>query len=280
MKTISPSTSQLRMLASMRGQQWLIRPDQIEGFALSALELGENHAYLDDEDFNEQRPGMSIDADGIAHIFIMGALMNKVAKIYERNGLATSYSTIIRETEEAKSSGASGILYHIDSPGGTVAGVVEAGANIAGAGIPTASHCYGLACSAAYWLTSGTGAIVAAPSATVGNIGAILSWADCSGFWEEMGVEFKALTSQGADLKSTFYLEPNADQIAFLQESIDEAGAAFRSHVETGRMAAAGNVLDAEVWRAGWYSGKKAEALGLIDMVGTAYDAKVLLMRA
>jgi ClpP class serine protease len=110
--------------------------------------------------------------------------------------------------------------------------------------------------------------IVAAPSAQVGNIGAILSWADCDAFWEGMGITFKALVSEGADLKSTFHLEPSESQIAFLQESIDEAGKAFRDHVAKGRSAAAGDVLSDEVWRAGWYSGDRAESLGLVDFIG------------
>lgn len=273
MKTITPTISQLRMLSTISGQQWFIRPDKVQEFALAALELGENASLLDNPDFQNQRTPMSIDSDRIAHIEIRGALLNKVAQIYERNGLATSYGTVIRETESAKAGGARGILYYVDSPGGTVAGVVEAGEAITNAGIPTASFCYGLACSAAYWLTSGTNAIIATPSATVGNIGAILSWADCDAFWEGMGITFKALVSEGADLKSTFHLEPNEVQIAFLQESIDEAGAAFRAHVATGREAA-GVTLDPEIWRGGWYGGQRAGSLGLIDDIGTAEDAR------
>lgn len=273
MKTITPTISQLRMLSSIKGQRWAIRPEAVEEFALSALDLAENSAVMDDPDFQNQRAPMFMDADGIAHIEITGALLNKVAQIYERNGLATAYSTIIRETQAAKDAGAIGIIYHVDSPGGTVAGVVEAGAAIANAGIPTAAFCHGLSCSAAYWLTSGTNAIIATPSATVGNIGAILSWADCSAFWEGMGVKFKALVSEGADLKSTFHLEPDEAQLAFLQESINDAGAAFREHVTTGR-AAAGVTMDDEVWRAGWYSGKRAGQLGLVDDIGGMETAR------
>jgi len=273
MKNITPNTSQLRMLATMKGQQWAIRPDAVQEFALSALELAENASLLDNPDFHTQRLPMGIDADGIAHIQIRGALLNKVGQIYERNGLATAYSTVIRETEAAVAEEAKGILYYVDSPGGTVAGVVEAGQAILNARIPTAAFCYGLSCSAAYWLTSGTGMIVAAPSAQVGNIGAILSWADCDAFWEGMGVKFKALVSEGADLKATFHLEPDATQIEFLQEGIDEAGRLFREHVAAGRSAAAGDVLNDEVWRAGWYSGERAESLGLVDFIGGPHIA-------
>lgn len=264
------------MLASLSGQQWLMREDIIPAFALSALEATEK---ADQEradgywsEFYDLRTPAYIDGDGIAHIEIRGALMNKAPKFYEKLGLATRYNTIIEETDVAVKQGAKGVVYHVDSPGGAVAGVQEAGQAIMDAGVPTIAHCHGLACSAAYWLSSGCGAIVATPSASVGNIGAILSWADCDKFWEDMGVTFKALVSEGADLKSTFHLEPNKDQVAFLQESIDEAGAAFRAHVAAGREKS-GAQLSEEIWRAGWYSGEKAESLGLVQFLGSAQDA-------
>lgn len=278
MKTITPSTAQLRMLASIKGETWMIRPDMVQQFALSALELGEQRADSDDwlSNYYTKRQSAFIDADKIAHIEVRGALLNKAPSIYEKWGLATTYGTVIAETEGAVSQGAKGIIYTFDSPGGTVAGVIEGGESIVSAGVPTVAHCVGLTCSAAYWMASGTNAIVATPSATVGNIGAILSWADCSAFWNDMGIEFKALVSEGADLKSTFHLEPDEAQLEFLQESINEAGANFRDHVTKGRTAA-GADLDPEVWRAGWYSGRKAGDLGLVDDIGVSEDALAML---
>jgi ClpP class serine protease len=277
MKTITPSTAQLRMLASLKSQQWMIRPDAVHDYAMSALEAAEksNEPRADSywENFYTLRKPAYIDQDGIAHIEVRGALLNKVGSIYEKLGLATRYQTVIDESNAAIEQGARAILYHVDSPGGTVAGCVEAGACIADMSVPTAVHCNGMACSAAYWLSSGASAIIASASAVVGNIGAIISWADCDKFWEDMGITFKALTSEGADLKSTFHLEPNETQLAFLQESINEAGKMFREHVMAGRTNAGVN-LDEEVWRAGWYSGQRAGELGLIDGIGTAADAR------
>lgn len=283
MKTIAPTTQQLRMLASIRAQRWFIRPDAVQDYALSSLEAAERSAEPKADSYWEQyytlRKGVLIDADGIAHIEVRGALLNKAPALYEKLGLVTLYNTIIAETKAAKALGARGILYHVDSPGGTVAGVIEAGEVMMNAGLPTVAHCSGLACSAAYWLASGTGMIVAAPSADIGNIGAIISWADCDAFWAEMGVTFKALHSEGADLKTTFHLEPNEGQLAFLQESIDEAGRMFREHVAAGR-SAAGAALSDEVWRAGWYSGERAGDLGLLDDIGDAEVARQHLLAA
>jgi capsid assembly protease len=280
MKTIEPTIGQLRMLASIKGQQWMIRPDMIQTYALAALDVPDKANALNIElaDFYELRPDSIMDADGIAHIWIHAALVDSCPAIYEKLGLCTRYTTLIDEINAAVSQGAKGILFHVDSPGGTVAGNIEASRLIASLSVPTIAHCHGLACSAAYKLASGCNFIYANESATVGNIGSIMSWMDCTEFWRENGIEFKALTSEGADLKSTFHLEPNATQIAFLQESINESGESFRAHVLAGRTKA-GATLDDEVWRAGWYSGKRAAMLGLIDDIGNSEDARIHLIR-
>jgi ClpP class serine protease len=78
-----------------------------------------------------------------------------------------------------------------------------------------------------------------------------------------MGVEFHCMTNEGADLKGTFRDSPMTDsQREFLQEQLNEHGAAFRETVEGNRAG-----IDPEVFRAGWYSGEKAVELGLIDII-------------
>jgi len=279
MNTITPTIGQLRMLASLRGQQWLARPDAIQAYALAALDVPEkaNSINIQFEDFFELRPSSYLDTNGIGHVHVHSMLMASCPAIYEKLGLVTRYSTIIADTQAMIDGGARAILFHINSPGGTVSGNIEASKFAQSLTIPTASYCHGLACSAAYKFAAGTGAIIASESAQVGNIGTIMAWDDCSEFWAKQGIEFKALVSEGADLKSTFHLEPDETQRAFLQASIDEAGAVFREHVAAGR-AAAGATLDPEIWRAGWYDGEHAMQLGLIDQIGTAQDATNYLM--
>jgi len=280
MISFTPTVSQLKMLASLRGNLWSIHEPSAVSLALSALELSERNpkgsSYSDEElsDYYTLRRKSGIDGNGIAHIEIRGALLKDCRPIQERVGHAIRYSTIATETLAAITAGAKGIMYRIDSPGGTVAGCVETAEMIANLPVPSMSYCDGLACSAAYKLASGTDGIAASKSAIIGNIGTILSWTDCSEFWQKWGVNFKAIVSEHAELKSTFHLEPDEAQIAFLQESVNEAGKQFRDHVTAGRLAA-GRTVDPEVWKAGWYSGERAIDLGLADAIGTfdeAYD--------
>ena len=275
MQTLNPTVQQLKMLASIRRQFWAMREDCISEFALAALNVPEKQEADWYADYYNMREPMAIDSNGIAHVQVVGAMVCSAPRIYEKLGLATRYETIIGETEKAVDSGARGILYHINSPGGTVSGNVEASKAIIDAGkvVATAAHCTGLACSAAYKVACACQTIAAEESAEVGNIGTILSWADCSEFWRQNGIEFKALTNQGADLKSTFHLEPNATQLAFLQERLDEHGQEFKDFVKAQRPS-----IDEEVFRAGWYSGKKAQELGLVDGTTSAEDARQKLL--
>jgi ClpP class serine protease len=278
----TPTISQLKMLASLRGNLWMVHEEKSVELALAALELSEKtkkESYWSDEELSDyytlrQKP--YVDENGIAHIEVRGAMLMDCAPLYERVGMAIRYSTIINESNAAIEAGAKGILYKVNSPGGTVSGNVEASKTVMELPIPSVSYCEGLACSAAYKFVSGTNSIMASESALMGNIGTILSWADCSEFWKKWGVEMKAITSEGASLKSTFHLEPNEEQIAFLQQSVNEAGKQFRDHVIAGR-AAADKELSDEVWKAGWYSGEKAGSLGLIDGIGTYADSYQIL---
>jgi len=275
LKQVTPNIAQLRMLASIRGQIWAMRPDSVSELALAALAVNEriSAAGLSPETldalslFYPMRQGLRVE-NGLAEIQVVGGLMHKASVIEETLGLVTRYETIIAETQAAVAAGAKAIVYRFDSPGGTVAGLHEAAASIKGAGVPTFAYASGLCCSAAYYLAAGTSEIIASDSAEVGNIGTILSWADCSAFWESQGIEFKALTNEGADLKSTFHVEPDQTQLAFLQSKIDEMGGQFRQWVQGNRAK-----IDPEVFRAGWYSGKQAESLGLVNAISNFTDA-------
>lgn len=266
---IMPTISQFKMLAALRGNLWCVNEEKAVELALGALELSERvgSKEISDEYLSQYytvRQGMFIDDDKIAHIEVRGAMLQDCSPIFERVGHAIRYKTIISETQAAIEQGALGILYKINSPGGTVSGNVEAAKMAADLPVPSVSFCEVMACSAAYKFASGTTQVFASESALMGNIGTILSWADCSQFWAKWGVNFKAIVSEGSDLKSTFHLEPNEGQLAFLQDSVNESGKQFRDHVATYRERAGAN-LDPEVWRAGWYSGGTAERMGLID---------------
>jgi protease-4 len=218
-------------------------------------------ASLDDierEDFFQLRPTAAI-VDGVGVIHIQGLLTNDVPAIYEKAGIVTTYDTIKKEIEGALLGGAGAIQLNINSGGGSVNGAIELSRWIASLPVSTIAFVTSCACSAAYMLAAACDSITATETAMVGNIGTIMTWTDYTAMDERMGVEEKALTNEGATLKSTFHIEPNEEQLAFLQETLDHHGQSFGNFIISQRE------VDSEVFRAGWYSGQKALDLGLID---------------
>ena len=219
-----------------------------------------NMDMMEDDDFYVERPEVMIE-NGIATISIQGLLTDGMPKIYEKMGLVTSYAKIKSEIEGAILAGAQAIQFNINSGGGSVNGAIELSRYISRLAIPTASMVTSCACSAAYMLASATNYIEATETAQVGNIGAIMSWYDYTAYDKQRGIEEKAIYNSGATLKSTFYTEPNNEQIAFLQASVDQHGEIFSDFVKSQRS------VDEEVFKAGWYYGEKALQLGLIDKI-------------
>jgi len=222
------------------------------------------NASLDDieiDDFFNLRPASSIE-NGIGTVSIQGMLTNGVPAIYEKLGIVTSYDSIKNEIDDLLENGAQAINFAINSGGGSVNGAIELSRYIASLSVPTAATVTSCACSAAYMLASATNHIAISETAQIGNIGTIMSWYDFTQYFQRMGIEPKAITNEGATLKSTFYLEPNAEQLAFLQESANHHGETFQAFVSEHRPN-----LDSEVFRAGWYSGQKAIDLGLADEI-------------
>ena len=221
-------------------------------------------ASLDDieiEDFYNLRPLPSIE-NGIGTVSIQGMLTNGVPAIYEKVGIVTSYDSIKNEIEYLLEQGAQAINFVINSGGGSVNGAIELSRYIASLSVPTAATVTSCACSAAYMLASATNRIAISETAQIGNIGTIMSWYDFTQYFQRMGIEPKAITNEGATLKSTFHLEPNAEQLAFLQESANQFGDTFQAFVSERRPD-----IDEEVFRAGWYSGQLAINLGLADEI-------------
>lgn len=249
-------------LTKLSNRLWAIAPHAFAQVQQSMIDACAPNGIIGLENFVIQRPAASFDEEsGVGHVHIQGALGDNMPPIWGMVG-NTDYRDVRDEIANITASGAEGLVLHIDSPGGMVSGLEEAGQAIIDANLPTVAQVDGMACSAAYFLAAQADRITATPSSDVGNIGTVLAWADPTGMWESMGVEFNVMTNEGADLKGTFRDSPmTASQREFLQDSLNRHGNEFRATVEDNRD------VDPEVFRAGWYSGGDAIALGLIDNI-------------
>lgn len=166
------------------------------------------------------------------------------------------------------------ILFHIDSPGGTVAGTGDLGDDIFAASTqkPIASFIEDMGTSAAYWLASQTAHIYASQYANVGSIGVIWTVYDTSEAYEKEGIKVRAITSSPGKAFVVDGMPITAKQMAKMQAHVDSIYTAFLGVVARGREVSAQDARvmsgDADV-----YNAPLALEKGLIDNVMTFREA-------
>ncbi|MVN86899.1 hypothetical protein GO986_08990 [Deinococcus sp. HMF7620] len=162
------------------------------------------------------------------------------------------------------------ILLSIDSPGGTVAGTVEAGDAVAYAKskkrVVAVSN--DMAASAAYWVAAQASEIVVTPTAITGSIGVIASHADYTKMLSTWGIVVTYVRSAAKKALGQPYEPFSAEAQAEWQKMVDAMYAQFIQAVAKGRRKSRALVTDewasGEVW-----TGQAAVTAGLADRVGS-----------
>lgn len=147
-----------------------------------------------------------IDAEGVAHIPVVGVLTPKAddspCAAFDQ-GAETEYGYIIAATQAAESDErVQAIAYDINSGGGYVEGVDEAAQVINAVNKPTMANVGNLCASAAYWLASQTDKIHAtSPVAKFGSIGVAAEEYDDTEALKAEGIAHRVYTSTDAPNK-------------------------------------------------------------------------------
>lgn len=181
---------------------------------------------------------------------------------------ATQLAETVEEMDEDPS--VASILIVLDTPGGMVNGTPEAATRIARINKPVTVFTPGLLCSAGYWLAASADMILAAPSASVGSIGAYVVTADLTAMYQRMGVKLDVIASgplKGAGAGGT-PLSP--EQRAFIQSRIDRIGETFADFVLTYRP-----MIDPEAMDGRDVMGTDAVDLGLVDGLAMTEDEAI-----
>jgi ClpP class serine protease len=112
-----------------------------------------------------------------------------------------SYEGIVKRTQDGLDCDPrpSAVLFRIESPGGLVAGCWEAVAKLQAmsksSGVPFVAYIDEMAASAAFAVACSCGEILAPRSAVAGSIGTISTMVSAAGADEQMGLEFRLITS-------------------------------------------------------------------------------------
>lgn len=204
-----------------------------------------------------------MDGTGLAVIPIQGQMMKGASKYGGANTV-----DIRRKVRSAVADpDVKGIMLAIDSPGGTVSGTEELGADVAAARRvkPTFAHIDDLGASAAYWVASQADRITASSTSEVGSIGTMAVIEDISAVAEKRGIKVHVLSTgpyKGAGVSGTVV---TPEQLEYFQSRVDAINQHFLAAVATGRNVSIPKVqewADGRVWLA-----DTARQKGLIDGV-------------
>ena len=205
--------------------------------------------------------------DNKAFILITGVIMKSVPAAVRWLGMeATSTLEVSAAIEAAERDPEVGeIVFIIDSPGGTVAGVQQLADQMRNIEKPTTAAVSDMAASAAYWLASQTDEIEANATAMIGSIGVYSVMIDTSAAYAEAGITVQVVRSgqhKGAGVDG---VPISADDINEEQRMIDQLSHMFAASVARGRdltAAQVANLATGQVWLA-----HDALAYGLIDQI-------------
>lgn len=181
-----------------------------------------------------------------------------------------------------------GVLLHIDSPGGTVAGAKAIADGVAeykkATGKPVIAYISGTAASGGYWAAVAADRVIADTGSSVGSIGVIFGpfkYYDtvlsedggilAGGVVTENGIETTYITAGRSKDIGNPYRQLTTQELELLQESVDDVYGVFVDHVAARRGVSREAVIDA--MGAMIYAEDQAIARKMIDGVGTREDA-------
>ena len=163
------------------------------------------------------------------------------------------------------------LLIEINSPGGTVVSTREIASALKAVEKPTVCWMRDVAASGAYWIASTCDFIVADEFTITGSIGVSGSYLEFSDLFEKYGIGYVKLVSGEHKDTGTPFREPTAEELAGIQSVIDEMHGAFISEVAENRNLSIEHVT--QIADGSIFTGKHAQQLGLIDLLGGKQDA-------
>jgi protease-4 len=165
------------------------------------------------------------------------------------------------------------VVLRVNSPGGSALAseVIRREVELLRAVKPIVVSMGGLAASGGYWISCSATRILAEPSTITGSIGVLALLPDFSPLMERVGVHVSTVrTAPYADAMSVFRAR-TPEELAGVQEVVDDIYAAFLDRVAAGRNLSRERVD--EIAQGRIWSGTDALELGLVDAIGSLGDA-------
>lgn len=258
---------------ALSGQPWAVTPQTLEHLqqlAASGKALAGADEQVTPEATVQKVPLIKANGRSVGVVTFHGVVINRCPDWATYSGYM-SPQTFAREIRAlADDPMTTSIVISVDSPGGTVAGTVEAAEAVAYARSKkrVTAVVNDTACSAAYWVASQASEIVVSPTSVTGSIGCIISHADYTKMASDWGITFTYIRSALKKALGQPY-EPLSDAARQeFQDMVDAVHTQFTAAVAKGRRKA--RSLVAEQWATGEvWTGSEAITAGLADRLGT-----------
>ncbi len=170
-----------------------------------------------------------------------------------------------------------GVVIYINTPGGGVVAcqeIVDAIDRLQDDGKIVVASLGPIAASGGYYIASSADKIVANPGTLTGSISVIMQLPYMEKLIEKIGIEMRVIKSgRYKDIASPFR-EMKEDERELLQDLIDDLYNQFLDEIVKGRGIDRDSLIKIADGRV--FTGRKAKELGLVDTLGTLYDAKAI----
>ncbi len=208
----------------------------------------------------------------VAVIPIEGPIMNNKQLGLLTSKVASSDEIVKLINDAKKDKTIRGIVFKINSPGGTVVGSKEIGEAIKKLGKPSVSVIREVGASGGYWIASTTDYIIADEMSITGSIGVVGAGLEFSGLMEKYGVAYNRLIAGEFKDTGTPYREMTDEEEKMMLGKLALIHDAFIREVSTNRNMTYDSVK--KIANGEFYLGVQAKELGLIDSYGGIEDAR------
>lgn len=258
---------------ALSGEAWSITPqalDHLQNQIASGQALNVDADQPALEAAVQRVPLLRNNGKTVALVSLHGVVVSRAPGWAEAYGYVNPQNFAAQVRGLADDSSVASIILSVDSPGGTVAGTIEAAEAVAYARTrkKVTAVVNDMACSAAFWIASQASEITITPTAMTGSIGVIITHADYSGMLGTVGIVVNYIRSAAKKALGQPYEPLSEDARAEFQATVDSIHAQFVQAVAKGRRKA--RAVVAESWATGeiWI-GADAVTQGLADRVAS-----------
>ncbi len=216
--------------------------EQVDAESIAAIVAARDaaHAGVSASQLSASDRGYALDSNsGIAVLPISGVIMKRASMV---NGASQPRGTSVEKLRTAfraamADKAVSGIMLHVDSPGGSVDGLYDLAREIMAARGTKPIHAIGdgLMASAAYFLASSADKVHATTDTLLPSIGTMVAIADTSQAYESQGVKIHLITSGGIKGAGTDGVPVPQAYLDRWQSIVNQHTAEFKGHVQLAR---------------------------------------------